>query len=767
VSWLEATARWYVVIALCTWAFAPFVRWLCPALADRGATIVRPLAFLAALYPSWLLASLDVLPFDARFLVGTVVVGGAIGWAAVTLRTGFDRAWVRNLALAEAASFALFLGYVWLRGYTPQILGTEKPMDVAFLASSARTTAIPPPDPWFAGEPINYYYLGYLIHGAISRVSSVPPETGFNLALATTFSMTAVAAFGVAWNVIRPRVGTRAAFAAGAFAAFLLAIAGNFYAPWRLVQGPAETIAAWWWDSATGIGWRASRIVCDGPRVGNLCQFPSVETINEFPFFSFLLGDLHPHLMALPFTILAIALAWNLAARAGMSSRTPNCNWTLRLVITGAAIGSLYALNTWDLPTFLIAALFGITIGFAGSGRRVALSSAILLAAAVAAWLPFVIRYTPPAGFSLDLLPRWLASLPVIPRLAEVIAPYAGERTATAEYLTMFGVPYLFGIALLATGAFSHQSEQWRERLGPVMLISLAALVAGVLLAAPVLPLCGIPLTFALDDLARNRSPNARTFALGAYALAWILSIGVELFYVRDVFDNRMNTLFKFYYQTWTLYALATGVTIVLLWEAAPGRAWSKIAVATATALAVVLGFAYPVVASYQWTEKFAAWQGLDGLAYGQALSPGDVEAIHWLSAHSTPGDVILEAAGCSYRPFNRLPFDRISAFTGVPTVIGWDNHERQWRAGQTALLDQIRPRQEGVAAMFADPQSPLFAHYNVRWLVVGPYEAGDWQSECATAGPYPSTAAPGYPGPGWVEAFASSQTRIYRRIDS
>ena len=76
-------------------------------------------------------------------------------------------------------------------------------MDVAFLASSTRTVTIPPPDPWFAGQPINYYYLGYLVHGTIGRLSGVAPETGFNLALATIFSTTPVAAFGVAWNAIK------------------------------------------------------------------------------------------------------------------------------------------------------------------------------------------------------------------------------------------------------------------------------------------------------------------------------------------------------------------------------------------------------------------------------------------------------------------------------------------------------------------------------------------------------------------------------------
>ena len=153
--------------------------------------------------------------------------------------------------------------------------------------------------PWFAGEPINYYYVGYLLYGAVGRLSGVAPEIGFNLALATVFSTTAVAAFGVAWNAIRPWLGPRPAVAGGLFAIFAVASSGNLYA-WRLIQDPSSTVSAWWWDSITGIGWRSSRIVCDGARVDNRCPFPATETINEFPFFSFLLGDLHPHLMALP-----------------------------------------------------------------------------------------------------------------------------------------------------------------------------------------------------------------------------------------------------------------------------------------------------------------------------------------------------------------------------------------------------------------------------------------------------------------------------------
>src|SRR5690606_35056642 len=130
-------------------------------------------------------------------------------------------------AAAELASLLLFAIYVWFRGFTPDILNTEKPMDVALLASSARGGMMPPLDPWFAGQPINYYYLGYLVHGSVARMAGISAPVAFNLALATIFSMTAVTSFGVAWNVARPLFGKVAATAAGCLALFGVVLAGN------------------------------------------------------------------------------------------------------------------------------------------------------------------------------------------------------------------------------------------------------------------------------------------------------------------------------------------------------------------------------------------------------------------------------------------------------------------------------------------------------------------------------------------------------------
>ena len=817
MSWVEAAVRWYLVLAAVTWALFPAVSWLCRALPERGATLARPIAILAAVYPAWLLASFRVVPFSGFVMILIVIIAAVLGWVLIIRPRHLDRAWLRSLMLVEVASLLFFAAYVWLRGFTPQILGTEKPMDVAFLASSMRAVSIPPPDPWFAGEPINYYYVGYLLYGAVGRLSGVAPEIGFNLALATVFSATAVAAFGVAWNAIRPWLGPRLAVAGGLFAIFAVASSGNLYAPWRLIQDPSSTVSAWWWDGITGIGWRSSRIVCDGARVDNRCPIPATETINEFPFFSFLLGDLHPHLMALPFTIVVVGLAWNLALRTGDPNSASERGWLVRVGMSGALVGSLYALNAWDLPTFLLLVAIGVWTGAGATISRAWKPLLLLAVAAVAAWLPFLTTYVPPASGAASELPVLIARLPVVSSLIAAVGLHRGERTSVIEYLTIFGVPYAFGIALVMLGAARdwdssrpsrvqcksdvapgsgvvprnlHEGSRQdtvstnmvtkfvpsdrndtlsgaRTSLQFLLKASLVAIIPGVLLSAPVIPLCGIPLVLAISQLHGITGVSSRWFALLLYSIGWALSIGVELIYIRDVFDDRMNTLFKFYYQTWTLFGLATAVTVAVLWMTSSGATWPRAVLSATTAAALLAGAAYPTVASYQWADGFVAWQGLDGLAFGEETDADETAAIRWLGQHAAPGDVVLEVAGCSYLPFDRLPFNRVSAFTGVPTLIGWgNNHQRQWRAGQLELLAEIDRREGDVATMFADPNSPLFDEYGVTWLFVGEYESGDWRTECETAGPYDIAPLLGEAEPVWNEAFRTGDTRIYRRSD-
>jgi uncharacterized membrane protein len=250
--------------------------------------------------------------------------------------------------------------------------------------------------------------------------------------------------------------------------------------------------------------------------------------------------------------------------------------------------------------------------------------------------------------------------------------------------------------------------------------------------------------------------------ATGLYALGFALLIGTEFLYIQDLFATRMNTIFKVYYQVWTIFAVATAISIVVLWREIRPRAFARPAVAAFSTVAVLAGLVYPIVASRQWTDHFQEWRGLDGMAYVEGFAPDEVAAIEWLLANAAPDDVILEAAGCSYGYTGGVPHNRASAFTGIPTVIGWGWHESQWRNGTPEQL-AIGPRQTDVRNLYEEPTESLLDRYDITLLYVGNVERLE-SPRCDSTGPYPAVDSPSFPGPGWEPVFTSGEVAIYRR---
>ena len=294
-----------------------------------------------------------------------------------------------------------------------------------------------------AGETINYYYLGYLIYGTLSRIAGITTWVGYNLALATTASMASVAAGGAAYNVVRRGMSHRVAWLAAVLGGFFVVMAGNMRAAVELVRAPSATWDQGWWGT---VGWASSRVIVDGGQ-----QF--TETINEFPWFSLLLGDLHPHLTALPFTILAIVLAVS-AVLTGSAERPDRAGWG-KLVVAGMLVGALYPLNSLDFPTYLVLLVLAIAV-VGGWNRRTLEKVAVVGVASLVAWLPFTLRFVSFAGGDTSQLPSWLQDVPVLPRLLTTIAFYKHERTSVGEFLTVFGLFWIIamlylGLAPLAT----------------------------------------------------------------------------------------------------------------------------------------------------------------------------------------------------------------------------------------------------------------------------------------------------------------------------
>jgi uncharacterized membrane protein len=331
----------------------------------------------------------------------------------------------------------------------------------------------------------------------------------------------------------------------------------------------------------------------------------------------------------------------------------------------------------------------------------------------------------------------------------------------------VFGVPWLIAVLALALEVVRASRAGGAKVPREFTVAGVVLFVLAIGIPAPVLVLAGVPLAAALWLLARPAADDPERMIIAAlFAAGFGLILITEFFYIQDVFNGRLNTLFKVYYQVWTLFGVAAAISCIRIWRLGAGRPGTRPALAAGVIVALLLGTAYPVISAKGWTEWQGPreWTGLDGAAYLDEIAPDDLAAIEWLTNNAEEEDVVLEAPGCSYEVNGGEPTSRVAAFTGVPTVIGWAGHERQWRGGQDDLYNEIDPRRQEVEAMFAAPGDPAnFDFRGVTLLFVGTFER-DGTPACELAGPFPAVNDASYPGPGWTEVFASGDTRIYRR---
>ena len=697
---------------------------------------------LAFFFPVWFLSNVAGLPFARIFLAGSLLVVALAGWHWFYHSGALRNLSLREVAAAEGVMLIAFLGAIWLRGYTPNILNTEKPMDSAFLSSIIHSSTMPPPDPWMAGESINYYYIGYAIYGAIAKIAGVASPVAFNLALATTTAIAIVAAIGAA-IVIAPRVAKIAAPLAG----FFVVVAGNMDGPYRLLTQGREAWDASWWG---GMGWGSSRVVYDG----------TIQTINEFPAFSVILGDLHPHLMALPFTITALAIA------AGIARNATPVGWT-PVLLAGLLGGALYGLNSWDLPTYfgLIALALIWNVRSLGA-RAIALRVSALIASAIIGWSPFILGFTPFLAGDPSSLPSALQGVPIVESLLTTVGVNDFEFTSAGEFLRIFGLYYAAIVVALVVAAraanVSFENNDARVVVGiPIAGLMLIALLGN----APVFILVGLPAILAVVVVrkAAPLSPESSTALL--YLAGGFIVLLTELFFIQDAFHDRMNTLFKAYYQVWTLWAIGAAIALGWLAIRAP-RVEFKVALSVAVAGSLVLGMVYPVVSATRWSNDFEAWSGLDGSAYVASFSDDELAGIDFIRANASSDSVVLEAPGCSYNPISRIPFNRVSAYTGVPTVIGWPNHEGQWRSGDDELRAEIFPRRDAAQAFYAAPTAEFVDEWGIDFVYYGIYERGDGESACdwAVALPMPDEAT--MASIGFEVVFQQGAVTIWQRTN-
>lgn len=361
---------WYLSISVIGWLAFPLAYRLLPALPERGYALARTVGLLVWAYTFWLLGSLGVLGNNlGGLLLALVILLALSGWALRPVAAellDWLRAQRGYILCVELLFLAAFAGMVVVRAANPEILGTEKPMELSFINAILNSPTLPPHDPWLSGYAISYYYFGYVMVGMMALLNGTPGGIAFNLGLTLVFSLSAVGAYGVLYNLLQARSarlarrGARDVLSALAGPLFVLLIgnlagflevlhsSGLF---WRQDSAGQLTSSFWKWLDLVELSqppaqpfslvldrylwwWRASRVVQDYDFAGNY-----KEVIDEFPAFSYILGDLHPHVLAMPFAFLAMAVALNLLL-GGAQGRL---SW-LRRKVSYRALGWMAAL---------------------------------------------------------------------------------------------------------------------------------------------------------------------------------------------------------------------------------------------------------------------------------------------------------------------------------------------------------------------------------------------------------------------------------------
>ncbi|CAA9513810.1 MAG: hypothetical protein AVDCRST_MAG69-2643, partial [uncultured Solirubrobacteraceae bacterium] len=575
----------------------------------------------------------------------------------------------REFWVAEAVFLLAFTAMALVIAHAPDVWGTEKPMDMALINALADGRDFPPRDPWLSGTDLDgYYYLGHWLAALLLMGTGVEPTVGYNLALAAFFALAASAAYGLG-AALAGLADRRAALGGLALVAVVM-VAGNLAAALELARHDGPLTQFPWFQ--------ASRVVPD--------------TINEFPAFSWLLGDLHAHLMAVPYTLLALALALQWLLRGPQ---------TAGVVIGAVVCGCLYAINSWSYPV-TCGLLLAATAVAPGSRRDRAIHGLALIGVGLVAILPFLLHFDAPAsGLGLVENRRTLpeagrdAILTVGLALWLVAAAYLAVATAQPRRVLLVAGAAI--VAAVAVGALTGARLGW-----PALLLAAAGLAAWQLLRT------------------HRRAPEAFVWltAFGGFTCLLL----PELFFVRDAFAGgpleRMNTVFKLGYQAWLLLGIAGVGAFAVHLPALPRGL--RLGWAAGAASLAVASAAFALAGPYARTSGFAGPARLDGLGWLAAGAPGDVGAIDWLRRHADPAAVVLETAGDDYSPAGHA---RISTFTGRSTLIGWAGHVLQWG-------EDPGNRRSDVTELYRAPDAaaarPLLESYGVDYVVVGPLERGD-----------------------------------------
>ena len=626
---LLSVISWWLAIQVLGLLALPLTTVVFHRLADRGYVLSKTMGLLLVAFLVWVAASYHLLTNSLPTALGACFVLGLVSLFLFRSKRGeMLKLWRERrqlILLSEGLFTAAYLFFVGVRLLNPDLWhpwnGGEKSMEFAFLNAITKSGYFPPYDPYYAGGYINYYYYGLHLVSILIKLTGIVPAVAFNLAVPSLFALTAANAFCVGYNLSHRRLS-------GLLSMSLVALIANLDGLVQIVEGLGEA-GGWSFESRIpGVEglvkavpglvrvmlgradlsrfdyWRSSRVI--------------PQTINEFPYWSYLFADLHPHMIGIPVTIFLLALVLNfaLAAKGATSDGDEEASlwprsgrealhkaWRFLLrtagesqlwswqnlagaLVLAVTLGAVAVINTWDMPAYLILALASLLLGLGGfwRWRRALLALAIFALVAclsLAFYLPFYSHFQA-----------------LYVGLGVVRAPTELEQFVTIwAFFIFLGVSLLWSkvvwdrprdVPLRGLGLLLRRGmrlprlldfcQALVRRRGPGYVVELLLLGGLALLCAALLVykmwvlalLSPLVVLFGLLVLRRKATVEDNFVALLVFLALGIL-LGCEVVFLKDFLQGgeyyRMNTIFKFYTQAWVLLALATGASLPAMWS--------------------------------------------------------------------------------------------------------------------------------------------------------------------------------------------------------
>ena len=677
--------QWWAVLFLFGVLFLPLASFLFKPFFDKGYIFSKLLGITIVTYLIFVSGLLHLSPFT--FVSGYIILfAAAIVFFLLTKKQENIFKTIKEKWKIFIFEELLFVGalFFWsyIHSFAPDARGLEKYMDFGFINSILRADYFPPKDMWFTPLFINYYYFGHLMTAVLTKLSNLPSNFTFNLMLSSIFAFCLVESFSIAANLFT-FFGEKLRFlnikrvAAGLISALLVTFAGNLHilysffkayenespAPiWTLPFLPLTFPNAYWYPNAT-------RFIHN--------------TIHEFPIYSWVVADLHGHVLDIPIVLLTIAFLLSFFIEKTTTSAS-NAKFKISktiigyLILLGFLLAVMYMTNAWDGAIYFLLTLLVIiylsTQKFFDF-KKIVISSLIVLAGFFVFTLPYNTNFKPfVSGIGLLCSPDFLIA-------KEKLGPLIFEKDHCQhspwwQLIMLYGFFYFFVI------------------------------------------------TFLVFTLRAKKLFQTDQFVLLLIILSTLLIIIPEFIYVKDIYPAhyRANTMFKLVFQAFIMLSLSCGYIIVRLISEIKNQKhkifnfYSVFLILSFLLFVLVMLYPYQAINSYY--GNLTTYYGLDGTKYLKTAYANDSTAIEWINKNIKGQPVMLEANGDSYTDYGR-----VSANTGLPTVLGWTVHEWLWRG----TYDIPAPRIQEVKTMYETKSvaeaKKLLKKYDVEYVFIGMQE--------------------------------------------